>query len=215
MQKWRQHDKMAEFCNSCQFQVVEDDLKLFCDIFHSNLIVRCNHNIKHIHYKKLFGQKVRLISNQGWIYWATRTSHAPMTPLLGCSVLNTSGYPKSAACWLITKTRCKLVWRPSCMFHGLVHLERIASSTVNCHWHRWLASLWCLVCPPLGRACIWMRRKDILHTLLFFAARPKNTVCLNFDDYLLFIATKPCMYYYIIWTIIACGIIIFTRRSLS
>ncbi len=31
MQKWRQHDKMAACCNFCQFWVVEDDLKLFCE----------------------------------------------------------------------------------------------------------------------------------------------------------------------------------------
>ncbi len=30
MQKLRQHDKMVACCN---FQVVEDDLKLFCDVY--------------------------------------------------------------------------------------------------------------------------------------------------------------------------------------
>ncbi len=34
MQKWRQHDKMAECCNFRQFWVIEDYLKLFCDVFH-------------------------------------------------------------------------------------------------------------------------------------------------------------------------------------
>ncbi len=34
MQKWRQHDKMAACFNFRQFRVVEDDLKLFCDVFH-------------------------------------------------------------------------------------------------------------------------------------------------------------------------------------
>ncbi len=63
---------MGTCCNFRKFQVVEDDLKLFCDVFHSNLTVRCYHNIKHINYKISFGQKVRSISNQGWIYWATR-----------------------------------------------------------------------------------------------------------------------------------------------
>ncbi len=33
MQKCRQHDKMAAYCNFRQFRVVEDDLKLFCDIY--------------------------------------------------------------------------------------------------------------------------------------------------------------------------------------
>ncbi len=32
MQKWRQPDKMAMSCNFRQFQVVEEDLKLFCGI---------------------------------------------------------------------------------------------------------------------------------------------------------------------------------------
>ncbi len=32
MQEWRQHDKMTACCNFRQFWVVEDDLKLFCDV---------------------------------------------------------------------------------------------------------------------------------------------------------------------------------------
>ncbi len=33
MQKRRQHDKMVARCNFRQFWVVEDDLKLFCDVY--------------------------------------------------------------------------------------------------------------------------------------------------------------------------------------
>ncbi len=81
LQKWCQHDKMAACCNFRQFRVIEDDLNLFCNVFHYNIMVRCNHNIIHIHYKISFGQNVRSISNQGQIYWATRTLQAPMIPL--------------------------------------------------------------------------------------------------------------------------------------
>ncbi len=34
MQNGQQYDKMAACCNFHQFRVVEDDLKLFCGVFH-------------------------------------------------------------------------------------------------------------------------------------------------------------------------------------
>ncbi len=33
MQKWHQYDKMAACCNFRQFRVVEDDLKLFYELY--------------------------------------------------------------------------------------------------------------------------------------------------------------------------------------